>query len=395
MQITSSMSLTVPLPSHRAPCLCFPSKFARERLLGSKCTKKRRTCLLSCLSICLEYPPPFPPWYIKYLPSLSESWESICSAKRSICNDSESSDVLPIFQQRAPLNPFPWVGNTAHVPRVGMLADRRRAGLADSIHLVFPFQQNAFPHPRKEAAAFGKHVSVTCLLPETFILGSWKEKNNPISTLLRELQSVHLEKIQDGREGFESFSVTAEDRICVKQIRERAPVTKKELMPNFPFSTMLSEGLSFANVTGKSEDRGEGRGFNLKAGSFSEDMCAALLTFTLLYHVWIHIMQCRNKYMYVCIYVYTHMYKCMCISCFYKLWLLHLLYMLFCLRHFKSPGFIVFHVWFIEELIQAGLGALTACTLDRPLFLSLFISCTALGLRQVAIAYKWPSVKLH
>jgi len=68
-------------------------------------------------------------------------------------------------------------------------------------------------------------------------------------------------------------------------MRERASVTKKEFMPNFPFSTMLSEGLSFPNVRGKSEDRGEGRGLNLKAGSFSEDRCAALLAFPLLHQV--------------------------------------------------------------------------------------------------------------
>lgn len=74
-----------------------------------------------------------------------------------------------------------------------MLADGRRAGLAGSIHLVFPFQQNAFPYPRKEAAALGKHASVTCLLPEIVMLGFWKEK---ISTLLGELWSVHLEKMQ-------------------------------------------------------------------------------------------------------------------------------------------------------------------------------------------------------
>lgn len=120
--------------------------------------------------------PSFPPWYIKYLPFLWENWESICSASCSICNNSKSSDVLPIFQQRAPLNPFPWVTNTAHVPRVGMLADRRRVELVGSVHLVFPFPQNAFPYPRKEAARFGKYISVTCLLPEVLILGSWEEK---------------------------------------------------------------------------------------------------------------------------------------------------------------------------------------------------------------------------
>lgn len=57
-----------------------------------------------------------------------------------------------------------------------MLADSRRVELAGSIHLVFPFQQNAFPYPRKEAAPFGKYISVTCLPPEVLILGSWEEK---------------------------------------------------------------------------------------------------------------------------------------------------------------------------------------------------------------------------
>uniref|UniRef100_A0A8B9F7P7 Uncharacterized protein n=1 Tax=Amazona collaria TaxID=241587 RepID=A0A8B9F7P7_9PSIT len=36
---------------------------------------------------------------------------------------------------------------------------RRHLGLADPIHLVLPFQPNAFPYPKKEEAAFGKHIS--------------------------------------------------------------------------------------------------------------------------------------------------------------------------------------------------------------------------------------------
>lgn len=143
--------------------------------------------------------PSFPPWYIKYLPFLWENWESICSASCSICNNGKSSDVLPIFQQRAPLNPFPWVSNTAHVPRVGMLADGRRVELVCSIHLVFPFPQNAFPYPRKEAAPFGKYISVTCLLPELLIFGSWKEKkitNKRTQFVETVAECVHLDKTQ-------------------------------------------------------------------------------------------------------------------------------------------------------------------------------------------------------
>lgn len=82
-----------------------------------------------------------------------------------------------------------------------MLADGRRAGLAGSIHLVFPFQQNAFPYPRKEAAALGKHASVTCLLPEIVMLGFWKEK---ISTLLGGVVECPLGKNardEDGKDG--------------------------------------------------------------------------------------------------------------------------------------------------------------------------------------------------
>ena len=116
-------------------------------------------------------------------------------------------------------------------------------GLADSIHLVFPFQQNAFPYPRKEAVAFGKRISVMCLLPEMFILGSWEEKKKiHFVESVAECSPGKNTRDEDGREGFESLSGTAEDRICVKEIRERAPVTKKEIMPNFPFSRVLSKG---------------------------------------------------------------------------------------------------------------------------------------------------------
>lgn len=47
---------------------------------------------------------------------------------------------------------------------------------------------------------------------------------------------------EDGREGFESFSGTAKDHICVKQVGGRLSVTKKEIMPNFPFNMMLGKG---------------------------------------------------------------------------------------------------------------------------------------------------------
>lgn len=241
-------------------------------------------------------PPPFPPWYIKYLPFLSESWESICSAKRSICNDDESSDVLPIFQQRAPLNPAPWVCSTAHVPGVGMLADGRRAGLAGSIHLVFPFQQNAFPYPRKEAAALGKCASVTCLLPEIVMLGFWKEK---ISTLLGELWSVHLEKNardEDGKDGLWSLSGTTGDCIYVKQIRKRAPVTKKEMMLAFPASTMTAKGQALQT------------GLVSLGTNFQKRNVQVCLPFTLLDQVWTHIIHCLSAYMCLCIYTRAHIY---------------------------------------------------------------------------------------
>lgn len=235
-------------------------------------------------------------------------------------------------------------------------------------------------------------------MPPTRNSHTWvlERKNN--STLLRELQCSPGKNTrdEDGREGFESLSGTAGDCICVKQIRERAPVTKKEIMPNFPFSTMLAKGSALqmwlvSPRTGVREEdlTVEGRLF-FRRQAYStfaiHTSVSGLNTYRTVY-----------KYIYVCMHIciYACMYKYMCISCFYKLWLLHLLHTLSCLRHFKSPGLIVFHMWFIQELIHAGWDALTAHTLDRPLFLSLFVRCTALGLRQVAITYKWPAVKLH
>lgn len=44
-------------------------------------------------------------------------------------------------------------------------------------------------------------------------------------------------------------------------------------------------------------------GSTVKAGSFSEGRCTALLPFILLYQVRIHIIQFVNIFIYICIYV--------------------------------------------------------------------------------------------
>lgn len=120
-------------------------------------------------------------------------------------------------------------------------------------------------------------------------------------------------------------------------------------------------------------------GSTVKAGSFSESKCTALLPCKVLYQVLIHIIQYISTLcMHICIYAY--MYKYMCIR---QLLLQTLATTIFisCLRHVKSPGLTVFCMGFIQELIHAGQDTLTAPTLDSLCFLLLFVNqCTALGL---------------
>lgn len=79
--------------------------------------------------------------------------------------------------------------------------------LAGSIHLVFPLPQNAFPYPRKEAAPFGKYISVTCPLPEVLILGSWegKKTTNKGTHFVAECAPGQNTRDDNGREGFKSI----------------------------------------------------------------------------------------------------------------------------------------------------------------------------------------------
>lgn len=101
-----------------------------------------------------------------------------------------------------------------------------------------------------------------------------------------------------------------------------------------------SEGLSSANMTGQSDDKGEGRGVNSESRQFFRK--ELYTTFAIHSSV-----SGVNTYHTVCKYIYMHVSinTRELDSCFYKLWLLLLLQKLFYLRHFRSPGLIVFHVW--------------------------------------------------
>lgn len=142
-----------------------------------------------------------------------------------------------------------------------MFADRRRVELAGSIHLVFPLPQNAFPYPRKEAAPFGKYISVTCPLPEVLILESWegkrKQTKEPTS-----LQSVHLDKTQGmttvGRDlsPFKELIRTASSKLV------KGPQLQRRNSCQVFLLVRVSEWFSFVNVPAWSEDKGEGRGVN-------------------------------------------------------------------------------------------------------------------------------------
>lgn len=198
------------------------------------------------------------------------------------------------------------------------------------------------------------------------------EKKKPQTTLLRELQCSPGKntKGEDGSNVSESLSGSAEDRICVKQIKERAPVTKKEILLSFLFST-IRKGWALQMWLVSLRTGGREEGSMVKEGNFSEGKCTALLPITVLYQDWIHIIECNNRHTYACIYTSLCVNICVSDSCFYNLRLICLLYMVSCLRHFKSPGLTGFRMWFTQGLIHRDWDALAACTLGCPFFLLL------------------------
>lgn len=144
--------------------------------------------------------------------------------------------MLPIFRQRAPLKPVPLSRQHSPRPQGGEPRRREACGTGGLYSFGFPISTKCFPMSKGRGSSVWQ--TRFCYVPPTRNVHTWVLGRKKIHFVERvaEPSLGKNTRDEDGREGFECLAGSAEDRVCVKHIRERAPVTKKEIVPNFPFS---------------------------------------------------------------------------------------------------------------------------------------------------------------